>query len=409
MKCLHIQSSILIILLFGMFTGCVPANTSSSAMPTNVPVTSSEFPSSTLIRTPTFTPVPPNTSLAQPMISRCVQIQQKTGAGILQGKVVLFFQANAGGGTYLLDLSSQTRSLIEKSTLDVAVSPDGESLAYRDVDRKSIVVRDVNGQVVLTIPDPEDLLTPIMWLDNNRLVLSKIQGNRGDPMAPLPSLEIYNPFTNEKQEWLSDYPNIYTAVNLGWGWGNHFVVNPQLSYLVYPIFEDFGPLVIWDIKNNQEVGRVNAWIAEPRFSPDGDEFVVPLAQGSLLNSPGTDLGIVGINGEITRLTYFTDNINSHQKGYEWSPDGKRIAFLLKLGSKASDVHNLAVISVDTHQVINYCINGSTIMWSPDGKYILLNQDIEEGENFAVYVIRLDDGVSWKISENSVAHGWMLEP
>jgi hypothetical protein len=342
------------------------------------------------------------------MISRCAQIQPQIGADSLEGKLILDFYADAGGGSYYLDLFNQSRTLIGMDILDEEVSPNGNMLAYASAEQKSIVVRNALNKVVVTIPDPQELLTPILWLDDSRLLLDKRLGDIGNPMSPLPALEIYNLFTNDSTKWLSNYPNIDTAVNLGWRWRNHFVLNPQLSYLVYPIFEDFGPLVIWDVKNNQEIGRVNTWLAEPRFSPLGNQFVVSLAQGPLLNSRGTDLGIVGINGKITRLTYFTDNIDSDQKGYEWSPDGKQIAFLLKIGNKVSDVHNLAIISLETDQVINYCINGSSIIWSPDGKYILLNQDKTEGGNYAVYIVRIEDGVSWKISENSNADGWMVK-
>ena len=320
----------------------------------------------------------------------------------------------------MLDLSSQTRMLFSaEGAMYETVSPDGKLLAYNDVDNKSVVVMDADGQHVTEIPDPDEYLTPVGWLDNERLMVDKRRGERGNFMAPLPSLILFNPLTGEQQEWLPDYPNLYDDSNLRWGMMNHFVLNSELTYLVYPTWGEGGPLVLWNVEEGRDVSRLYFGSSrEPHFSPDGDRVVAsaPPQYDGLVNIydglptvGGEELFLMGINGDLTRLTYFTTTSIVEQRDFAWSPDGKQIAFFLRIVGEGSDEYQLAVISLETRQVVNYCIPGLRPMWSPDGKHLLVNQDYDTGgEIFGAYLIRLEDGATWLLAKDAQASGWMVE-
>jgi Tol biopolymer transport system component len=101
---------------------------------------------------------------------------------------------------------------------------------------------------------------------------------------------------------------------------------------------------------------------------------------------------------------------AEQKAYEWSPDGTKIAFFLKIGDEEPEVYQLAIIELITNKIINYCIEGMYVRWSPDGQYLLLTQDFYSGSRtHDAYLIRLEDGAAWKISEYFYVNGWMVEP
>jgi hypothetical protein len=372
-------------------------------------------PSFTISPTPTPRPVesetslPANTLFSQTMIRRCAKILSDSEMGTQPGKVIIDYQASGGGGTYFLDLPSHIRTLISQSTLNEIVTPNGNLLAFTDVDFHSIKIMNSDGQQIAAIQDPNELLTPVKWLDNDRLLLDKKQISSDNGTRLLPSLVIYNPITGDEQELFADYPNIYPyAGELRWEFMNYFIPNPQLSFVIYPINANGGPLVLWDTNKHQEVTQIEAGLMEPQFSPFGDQLVVTIYQGPLLHNNGTDLFVIRTDGSSKRLTYFSMDNYAIQKYYRWSPDAKQIAFMVKIGDKVTDEYQLALISVDSQQVINYCVGGEPPIWSPDSKFLLFDQgNSGSGSDSPVYVLRIEDGAMWKIAEHAYAEGWMI--
>lgn len=398
MNHIYYRTSILVVLISGLFIGCNPGKPQESLTPTEMPAIAT--PTANILPTLRPTPAPTNTQTAQPMTCRCVQIQPIEGVVLPPGRAVLY-----GKGAYFLDISSQVMTKISNSAISAEVSPDGKWLAYDDVHRASIVFANAEGKEIAKIYDRDGLLTPYYWIDNERIIIIK-QVKQGDTRVDR-SLLVHNPFTGEQQEWLPEnYPNIYNYPELLW----KIVLNPQLSFLVYPVDADEGPIVLWDIEKKKEITRISTGLTEPEFSPKGDQFVVTVPQGSFLDSLGTDLFLVKTNGESIRLTYFTMENYAEQKAYEWSPDGTKIAFFLKIGDEEPEVYQLAIIELITNKIINYCIEGMYVRWSPDGQYLLLTQDFYSGSRtHDAYLIRLEDGAAWKISEYFYVNGWMVEP
>ena len=94
----------------------------------------------------------------------------------------------------------------------------------------------------------------------------------------------------------------------------------------------------------------------------------------------------------------------------WSPDNQRVAFWLQTkpelcpNDKQGWV-NLAVLDIQTQQVINYCVSGEAFsapdpVWSLDGRYIAVhNYLVDPDQGWAAPISGID---IWPI-------GWLNAP
>ena len=174
------------------------------------------------------------------------------------------------------------------------------------------------------------------------------------------------------------------------------MISPSLTHLVYPAIGDGIPgLVLWDISLKREIVRIHNYYADtgimngaPRWSPNGDVFITSAPpqfigyddqlhvnyDNDLPYLGGDELISVSKEGVIKRLTFLNASQKVRQKGFVWSPDGGKVAFLLRIedGSNWSD-WQLSVMDVPTGIVTNYCIESEfTPRWSPDGKQLLIH-------------------------------------
>jgi dipeptidyl aminopeptidase/acylaminoacyl peptidase len=224
--------------------------------------------------------------------------------------------------------------------------------------------------------------------------------------------------------------------------------SPDGKWIAYTLSE-------WDRKENRRVSHI--WIAAtdgsrnfkltsgekgesaPQWSPDGsriaflaDRSVTPPAAAAATPPAGGGAQIWIINvagGEAEKLTSEESAIT----GFRWSPDGKRIAFVMRdvYKDKAerekrkkdkfdtivvdSDLlyAHLWTISVETKEKKritegNYTVAGP--QWSPDGRWIAYTKsaqsfqesvwtDISEDRNTDVYVVSADGGAPRQLTTN----------
>ena len=121
--------------------------------------------------------------------------------------------------------------------------------------------------------------------------------------------------------------------------------------------------------------------------------------------------VVSQTGEKKRLTYFgTTYSAAAYYNVEWSSDGSQIAFMEQIGTidiPFSDaIPQLMVVDVESGDVTNYCVTGSSPIWSADGKYILITQRDEE-KQYHVFLIDLQTAQAWEIAQDAYARGWMV--
>ena len=79
---------------------------------------------------------------------------------------------NKDNRSYLVDLQSGDKVYIGHTEFET-VSPNGEWLAFYDLDKEVVAITNYYGDREAEIPSPEQEQTPVYWLDNQRLVINK--------------------------------------------------------------------------------------------------------------------------------------------------------------------------------------------------------------------------------------------
>lgn len=336
---------------------------------------------------------------------------------------------------YILDFADQSKRLFQDVYLCLSTSPNGQQLAYcKFTDNHpegQLIVEDVRGNILAKLPIGEySQYLGARWLDNETLVFNVHGGD-----APVLSVGVVNPFTGEREEFPSDYPNIrpeslgpVNSINF------HFlytsvVYHPALNLAIYPEYTDEGFFVVlWDRLTHKALARVkdlDEFLHIPKWSPSGSRFVVAVAVQT--NDPGRawieEYYEVGQDGQVTQLTQFGDGYLHSQIGNAgWSPDGQYLAFWLATDpSECGEGQHLAIMELKTRQITNTCILGSPYydapspVWSLDSKYITTINYIPDEDMFRMILVDVKSGWVAQISEaapiggDSSPIGWLVSP
>jgi Tol biopolymer transport system component len=257
--------------------------------------------------------------------------------------------------------------------------------------------------------------------------------------TPLP-VTLFNPFTVESRDLNGDFPNMLFFFEPLARWDvfgkSGTAYDPTLNLVAYASeSHDRQSIVLWDIKMNREIARIQAAIgfgSGPVWSPDGSQFILD----SLAKIPDSgdwteeerlseEIFSVSRTGEISRLTYLTDQFQEVSiEGYTWSPDGRYIAFdvLTKPHIALSDPLSgtrLAILDTRTKEINLYCIHSylgtGRLFWSPNGSSILMGmKNVEKSEvssGTSVYdtvLVDLTLNAIIKIADETLPLGWMIQ-
>src|SRR5262249_32289957 len=114
------------------------------------------------------------------------------------------------------------------------------------------------------------------------------------------------------------------------------------------------------------------------YSPDGSKILfLRFGQGSddlgddnlfVVNTDGT--GLVRLNPPGTSTSLIDTPVFAAQS---WSPDGTQAAFVAAQGSFARDPRSVYVVNADGTDPHEIAESDFTAVWSPDGKWIALDQ------------------------------------
>ena len=298
-----------------------------------------------------------------------------------------------------------------------AVSPNRKFIAYIDAtgsrEEWSLVITTSGSTNIISWET--DWLSIGYWLDNKRLLILR---NR-DPL--LPSTIVLNPFSGERKEILPDYPDIETNYYSAEWWLP--VYDPTLTRVVYPRVAGEERIVLWDLQKQRSItylsSRNNPYGLTPVWSSNGQFFVMALEDQYVptLTYPAHELYQVDRDGKAERITYLTSYYNYFLRidSYSWSPDNQQIAFHISYRWKGNNLpeDQLAVLNTQTKEVTVFYIPGSfphhVPVWSPDGRYILIDgyfYDKPFTGDYWTIMVDLANGYAKKIAKDSFPLAWL---
>jgi Tol biopolymer transport system component/DNA-binding winged helix-turn-helix (wHTH) protein len=134
-----------------------------------------------------------------------------------------------------------------------------------------------------------------------------------------------------------------------------------------------------------------AW---PAFAPDGEQVAFAWS-GEKFDNTDIYVTLVG-SSTVRRLT--TDPADDYAPA--WSPDGRRIAFLRRVG-RGARVHVVSAVGGPDQPVSDFPVGATHqvslvtvhITWSPDGRYVVAGHDplAAAGASAGLYLVPIDGG------------------
>ena len=178
-----------------------------------------------------------------------------------------------------------------------------------------------------------------------------------------------------------------------------------------------------DLTTGIEIARIPAIAGGdmPKWSIDGNEMAIILYIGNIetLHQEFFSISRSGQAKQLSQLRSFYGFRDYYVGDFNWSPDGRYIAFWLFTGVEMPHDTMLAVLDTQTGMTTNYCIPGGfgtgdnshsadfAPIWSPDGKQLLvISPDPSDSQNTVVVLVDLRRNLVSKIAENIEPVGWM---
>lgn len=384
--------------------------------------------------------------------TQCLDVATKPVNEVETSGIVILDRVNSGGhdkgGTLSLDMATGATTQINlerEGQLYHIVSPNKDLLAYKsvmfnaegDLIRNELIIADTAGRRLKAISWEKEWLTTVAWLDNERLIINLLlTSEESFGKEPL-TLIALNPFTDERQILKPDFPKFldrYSILFPAWqGWYG-VVYDPTLNFAVYPYLfgndNEMYTYALWDLSKQELVTSLEDTFAAfsalsdrypmPHWSPEGSQFVF---EGMLetSNPMKSELYRVTVDGQVEQITHLAPIANVQDSNFSWSPDGKHIAmFLNTWGTQDEEKARVAVLNMETLDVIDYCISltyggegfggrdPSSPVWSPDSKQFLV-VDWYKRDYQRLILIDIEKNTAVEIPENMEPVGWMVTP
>jgi Tol biopolymer transport system component len=137
---------------------------------------------------------------------------------------------------------------------------------------------------------------------------------------------------------------------------------------------------------------------DPVYSPDGTKIAFTRAIGPVVNGNASDVGIYTMNADGSQLTQLTQDqqpTSSEDHSPQWSPDGKKIAFVrINTTAQPNNGSTIMVMNADgsnLQSITPLRIGAAAPHWSPDGKQLLFRNyyNAVQGESANLFTMHPD--------------------
>ncbi len=387
--------------------------------------------------TPTFSrPIqsPPETQIGFPtplpnstVIQKCLSSNDLAEASDGLTGILVLANRLPDDKPYLLNLKSNEKMDIpfsqgeNKLWLDyAAVSPDGSWLAFIELLKDSSFIRLhlLSNQLIekQSINLPEGWGTIVTWLDNQRILLTTYRELPEDTF-PTGEMAILNPFTGSWEVLSPNLPKQISTDPMPWYyWPDNPIVfyNPSLGRAVYLSVDGF---FLIDPKTEEIITglRTASYRSHPTWSPQGDTFAMVIDNPEY-HQYHAELYQFDQEGQSVPLTNLADAFGNNNVGieaFQWSPDGKKIAFSYYVNDYKLNKH-IAVLDINSGQVVDYCLPsiGLPPVWSPDSQSIAFASGIFDGTkepDWQTVVINTVTDKAYEVAQTMLPLGWMAAP
>jgi hypothetical protein len=338
--------------------------------------------------------------------------------------------ALSGSHPLLLGIADRSRQDLPDPGFCLSTSPNGRLLSYcesSDNWQKAIqlVIAGVDGIPIRRIPvEPRWMWSyAVSWLGHDQVVLNLLATNL--QIDPVYSVVIVNAQSGATQELASDYPGLQPSIEGPAGTfqleHSSVVYDPSLNLVVYPETAADGEyIVLWERRSTTALARLRdfgGFHHAPLWTVDGETFAIAV-EPERSDQPGQlveEWFSVSRIGQVAQLTRFGDYFQRAQIGEgSLSPDGNHIAFWLNASPSECPAESLAILEIDSHRVIDYCLRGSDSeaapagqpVWSPDSRYIA----VDSYYNASSHAIVVDTEQNWAadLHENAIPKGWLVD-
>ena len=305
----------------------------------------------------------------------------------------------------LNDGSSKVIDTANQSVWDVDVSPDGQTLAY-------FWFNNATSKWELTLIDSIGHSQGVAWSSKQDFSFQGWLNNK--------QLIVRN----------SKYIVIDLAQNSQVNYS--FQDFPELNLYHSDFYVSFDPLLSKVIYRNGKINILNlnskTFIAQITDGYDRTPIVgwrLSGEQAAVVSSIPTEQNLHGLpdeifvlekSGQIKQLTHLYDafRLPLTIDSLSWSPDGTKIAFWLH--DKEANT-TLMVTDSASGNIVNYCIlnvlgasypiSVAAPIWSPDGKYLMIENRYTTDKN-KVLIVDPSTNSAFPIAENASPVGWMIE-
>ena len=158
----------------------------------------------------------------------------------------------------------------------------------------------------------------------------------------------------------------------------------------------------------EEISTIRGGVGSLHLSPDGRSivFTYTIRPSKYANSAEfmkkrlSGIGTIPVGGGDPKILIAADKEGLWYSCCRWSPDGRKIAFILfdyEQHQKGGSSYSIGTMNADGRERKMITKGGEYVLcWSPDGKEIIYENRIK-GMDFELYKIRLDRGESVKLN------------